>query len=109
MLFKDHKKFQFKIFADEEKSDVFIFSHVDFHFHSQKNAQKETSTKQKKVKNKIKILYSSIIEQNLHNLTIKDFFLCLFSYCHLLAASRHTLGHLLCNNFFSKNIFTMTH
>lgn len=41
MLFKDHKKFQFKFFfADEEKSDVFIFSHVDFHFHSKKKYTK---------------------------------------------------------------------
>lgn len=43
MLFKDHKKFQFKIFADEEKkSDVFIFSHVDFHFHSKKRKKNHT-------------------------------------------------------------------
>lgn len=26
MLFKDHKKFQFKIFADEEKKVTFLFS-----------------------------------------------------------------------------------
>lgn len=70
MLFKDRKKFNLKIFFCRLKSDVFIFIILFQKF------------KLKKVKKKI--LYSSIIEGNLHNLTVKDFFFSL-SQCHLLA------------------------